>query len=611
MRLSTINVLDSLPVRRFEAHDLADVVVLAGPNGVGKTRLLQSIIGYLRGSGGPGSIACGVAATVQSEIAQWGKEQLDLQDPNDLNLLRITLQASRRRKNWTSSLINFESDRSIQNLQPLQFSWDMADPDEEAVSWDMTFGFMRDRFQDTVHSLYRMIEAQKQSIAGRAIQLKREGRDVMNLAFSDPMDPFKEIFSLLLSPKQLVEPSPKLQRLEYTLDGKVFDFTTLSSGEREVVNIAFDFQLRKPQDCIVFFDEPELHLHPELSYKLISTLRRIGARNQFILSTHSPDVITASLDQSVIFLSPPRSTGSGEPVNQAIAVSESDETNQALRLLGQSIGIVSLGKRIVLIEGEQSSLDKQTYGSIVGSRFPELVLVPSGGKHVIESFAAIYDAVLSRTIWGVEFFMLCDRDTRPAASPQEESALVEGRLRLLPGYHVENEFLDEEIWAAAFSTMEHEDSWLRDPSAIRGVLRELASGLVPYATALSVAFDLRRAVGNIDVMPKGVHGTSLEELQELIGKRVATEQSRLATALDSERVNQLVANTFRRFQETVDADDGEWKRIIPGKPLLGGFAGRAHLHLGRAKSLYISAALSHPREPFREVLKIFEAFAAG
>lgn len=36
--------------------------------------------------------------------------------------------------------------------------------------------------------------------------------------------------------------------------------------------------------------------------------------------------------------------------------------NRALRLLGQSIGIVALGKRIVLIEGADSSLDKQTYG---------------------------------------------------------------------------------------------------------------------------------------------------------------------------------------------------------------------------------------------------------
>src|SRR5207244_9851363 len=107
----------------------------------------------------------------------------------------------------------------------------------------------------------------------------------MNLNFTDPMLPFKKVFSQLLAPKELVDPSARRQTLEFSLDGQVFDITALSSGEREVVNVAFDFLLREPSDCIVFFDEPELHLHPELSHKLIQVLQSIGARNQFILST--------------------------------------------------------------------------------------------------------------------------------------------------------------------------------------------------------------------------------------------------------------------------------------------------------------------------------------
>ena len=66
-----------------------------------------------------------------------------------------------------------------------------------------------------------------------------------------------------------------------------------------LVNIVFDILLRRPSDSVVFFDEPELHLHPELSHKLLNTLGTVGERNQFVLSTHSPDIITAALDQSV------------------------------------------------------------------------------------------------------------------------------------------------------------------------------------------------------------------------------------------------------------------------------------------------------------------------
>src|SRR4029079_12372924 len=109
-------------------------------------------------------------------------------------------------------------------------------------------------------------------------------------------------------------------------EGQRLTLDTLSSGEREVVNIVFDFLLRNPSDCIIFFDEPELHLHPELSYKLLQTLSSIGKNNQFIFCTHSPEIITASIENSVIFLAPNRNDGS----NQAITVARDDATNHAL-----------------------------------------------------------------------------------------------------------------------------------------------------------------------------------------------------------------------------------------------------------------------------------------
>ncbi|PYJ63088.1 MAG: hypothetical protein DME24_01920, partial [Verrucomicrobia bacterium] len=273
----------------------------------------------------------------------------------------------------------------------------------------------------------------------------------MALDFEDPLTPFKEVFFQLLAPKSLLDADIKNQRLTYQHDGQVFGLDTLSSGEKEVLNITFDFLLRSPSHCIVFFDEPELHLHPELSYRLLNTLRSIGTRNQFVLCTHSPDIISASLDQSVVFVAPKTVDG----VNQAIVVKEDDDTNQALRLLGHSIGIVALGKKIVLVEGTSSSLDKQLYGSILKSEFPSLVLVPSGGKQTVASFSSVVENVLERTLWGVDFFMLCDRDAVPwGTSITDIETQSKGRLRLLPKYHLENFFLDDHTLAKVFEQLE-------------------------------------------------------------------------------------------------------------------------------------------------------------
>jgi predicted ATPase len=610
VRLASVTVRNALPVRRFEVAELADVVVLAGPNGVGKTRLLEAIIARLRGDGQP-EVQATVQATTDAETSAWGgKAELDLADANDTQLLLQTLQAARRRKNLSSSLVNFESDRTIQPLQPLQFTWDMQDPDEEEVAWHTTFGFMRDRFQDTVHAMFRMIETRKQLIANRYIQLQREGHDSMKLTSSDPMDEFKRVFEMLLAPKQLVDPSARVQQLQYIQDGETFAFNTLSSGEREVVNIAFDFLLRRPKDCIVFFDEPELHLHPELSYKLLRTLRSIGERNQFVLSTHSPDVISSSLDQSVIFIAPASEEADGQPKNQAIPVEESDETNQALRLLGQSIGIVALGKRIVLIEGTDSSLDKQTYGSILGNSHPDLVLVPSGGKHVIESFDTVYDAVLSHTIWGVEFFMLCDRDSSPPASEVSERAAAEGRLRRLSRYHLENYFLNEFVWAEAFADLEPADSWLRDPAQIRAALREIAATFTSYAVSLAVSSRLRQKVGNVALMPKGCNGKSMAETQELLVARATVESQRVVSALEDDVIRREVEESFGQLDSAITDDSDLWQEAIPGKRVLAAFASRAGVSTPRAKSLYLAAAAKSEHKPFAEIIAQFDAMSA-
>ena len=160
----------------------------------------------------------------------------------------------------------------------------------------------------------------------------------------------------------------------------------------------------------------------------------------------------------------------------------------------------------MLVEGTSSSLDKQLYGSILKSKFPTLVLVPSGGKQTISSFHIVVQNVLDKALWGVDFFMLCDRDALPwGANTSDIETQSKGKLRLLPKYHLENFFLDENVLAKVFEHQEPEGSWLRTPATIRQELRSLAQGLVSYAVALLVSREFRLPeVGNVDLMPKGI-----------------------------------------------------------------------------------------------------------
>lgn len=607
MRIKSLRATQLPPISLFAAEDLSDVVVIAGRNGVGKTRLVQGLVDFFRNPHNSQYVQLIVEATSETEFATWGKRLLDTAQPADAQKLAQTLQQQRRRANWKSSVVQFESDRSITQISPYQFTWDFTDPWKEIIGWDRTFSGFRNRFQDMLHSIFRKVRSHREDIARRADDLRTAGEATMSLDWEDPLAPFKAAFRQLLAPKELADVNPQRQTLEFRVEGsqQILPVTSLSSGEREVVNIVFDFILLTPEDCIVIFDEPELHLHPELSYKLIQTLRTVGGRNQFIFCTHSPDIITASLDQSVIFVAPP----SAQRSNQAVPVSEHDETNQALRLLGQSVGIVALGKRLVLIEGTSASLDKQAYGSILRDRFPNLVLVPAGGKGLITSFAQLIEEVLDRTIWGVEFFMLCDRDAVPVTvSARDLESKSRGRLRVLPRYHLENFFLDPQILAKVFDRLERDDSPLRDPVAIESKLRELANNLVSYAAALLVSAQVRTAAGNVDIMPKRCHALGVEELKIAMATRAAEESKRVGLALDPSGIVAQVERIHRELIDQLRAADDAWKMIVPGKPLLNMFAKHANMQVGRLKQAYITEAAAAIHSPFDEIVQIFADF---
>lgn len=604
MLLKSIKAKNILPILRFDVENLSDVVVLAGRNGVGKTRLLQALINGFQNPVGQTNTQFIIEATNDEERSKWGKSTLDTGIPQEAQLLQTTLHENRYRRNWRGSVINIESDRSIQKINPYQFSFDAIDPDKEQIGWNFMLGGLRTRHQDTLHSIFRKVHAHRNKISSLAEKLMRAGEMSMELNFPDPLERFKHAFRQLLAPKVLLDADLNSQQLKYSIGEQELLLNTLSSGEREVVNIVFDFILRSPSDCIVFFDEPEIHLHPELSCKLIQTLTSLGDNNQFIFCTHSPEIITASLEHSVVFVAPPK----GNNDNQAIIVSEDDETNRALKLLGQSVGVIALGKRIVLIEGEHASLDKQTYGAILKDSFPELVLVPSGGKGLIKSFSILLKEVLEKSIWGVEFFMLCDRDAIPLS--RGVAGLEEpgnGRFRIIGKYHLENYFLDSDVISRVFENIEPEGSWLRSPEAIDAKLKEIAKDMISYSVALYASSHFREQVGNIDLMPKDCHQKSKEELVSMVLAKSEQELARVEHCITSEAISDFVNDTAQRLEDSLE-NEGNWKDLIPGKKILNIFSSKANIPVGRLKRAYISEAAKSDSNPFQDIIDVFSSF---
>lgn len=88
----------------------------------------------------------------------------------------------------------------------------------------------------------------------------------------------------------------------------------LSSGERAVISLVLDISIRLTmlnsnsensleQTGIVLIDEIEMHLHPKWQRNLIAALKLVFPNIQFIVSTHSPQVLSRVSAEDIIILS--------------------------------------------------------------------------------------------------------------------------------------------------------------------------------------------------------------------------------------------------------------------------------------------------------------------
>jgi len=287
-----------------------------------------------------------------------------------------------------------------------------------------------------------------------------------------------------------------------------------------------------------------------------------------------------------------------------VKIEPTGDVAEALHQLGQSVGIVSLGKKIVLIEGSDSSLDKKTYGQIVKDQFPELVLLPSGGKKILSSFDTIASEVLEKSLWGIRFFMLADRDVTEGTQSIETD-----HFRMLKRYHLENYFLDAEILCQCFADREDEKSWLQSVEQIENRLRELARSELGYAVSLVVQNKIRDLAGNVCSMPKSCHKMDCTTLVDAFSKEAKAERKRVVAVLDDASVRQLVEDTYQKFEILLDITGDAWKNEFPGKRIFAHFCRQAREEEHRLKNLYVRKSFEANANPFQEIIDIFSSFA--
>lgn len=207
---------------------------------------------------------------------------------------------------------------------------------------------------------------------------------------------------------------------------KPFSFNVLSSGEKEVIDILLDLYLRRDEysDTVYLLDEPELHINTSIQKKLLIEINKlIGKDCQIWLTTHSIGFMRALQDElkeecQIIYFDESYNLA-GEVKKLTPALKSSDMWRKVFGVALDDLAHLLSPKRIVYCEGRDSpgqggrerGLDAQVYNAIFNKRYPDTLFVSSGGNTELDKRSEIAIAILSKALPHLEVLVLKDRDS--------------------------------------------------------------------------------------------------------------------------------------------------------------------------------------------------------
>lgn len=533
-------------IRQADFQNLSDFVVVAGPNGVGKTKIKEAIVHIFSNSGNPppGSKVI-LEATNDDERTAWGSNEVTLPQPAFWSFFA----KNNKRLKTKSRLIQIDSNRVVEtvNFQQLTFQA-IGDPEQEDVSYNYGYNNVRDRFKDICSTLHRLKSKEVTSVYNEYEKKKIDNSnsaDVTLTKLKDPTEKYIDIFGKLLYPKKMLPIDINSTTIQYKdEDGNKRQFSELSSGEREVVILTFDIITQNPSHCLILIDEPEVHLHPELTFRLIKALKAIGENNQYFLFTHSPDIIGNSLDTGVHFVRPKVRVPTG---NQVVRIDENNiDAFQSIPNIRETIGMVSVGKKLLFVEGNNTSIDRNVFATIAKDAKIDVAIIPSDSCTNINNMALMCET-LEKGLFGVELFMVRDRDSLAPDQIATFGAKSKGRLIFLPFYHIENAFLLPKAIAVVAKKILISGAPTADQ--IEAKMIEYARQQLNHTISLYVKNEIYFQAGNFDVSPS----ISIDQ---------STTSAALAAAMYDKK-NKLLATYNQNFSESeIEARLNKWKTLL-------------------------------------------------
>lgn len=598
-----MGLIDFKPIKNLSLSNLGSTVVIAGANGSGKTRLKMAIVQTLQGSP---VMDMTILATREEEKEEkyFNGSKIEIkkgvQSPVLKNYINSRKYGSGK---FVGSLVQIDSDRSVQTLQYGQVNWLGGDPDDSDSPSNFYFQNFTNRWQEFVTYIHQKSAARDKKLA-EAIKETPDliGSEILK-KHPDPLLKYKEIFTSILPNKTLLDINPAAPgEFRYSDEsGEPLLFSTLSSGEKEVIKVLFDVARKDIRHSVIIVDEPELHLHPTLTFKLIEALKNIGDHtNQFIFLTHSPDLISTYYSTGDVYFIDQRDNGA----NQAHRLSDLDhEHKEVASLVGQNLGMFAIGKKLVFVEGEKSSIDRLAYQKIALTIDPEIRVLPAGSVLNILTLNNIEEQI-RKAIFGIELYMIRDRD----GLSDEQVSLLEknGRLKCLKRRHIENYFLDDEVLFMVAQRLYLIDG---NPSLSREYIAESTRQIAENSLGFNVYKNAKDylSLNHFLRSPtvKSLETKTIDTIKKEIAASITLSRDTLANEISDEAIRAWIDAEESRLKGKLL--NGGWLHDFQGKYIFSRICGEIlKTDQIRVRHAYVDIALAEKPNVLAEITEMFK-----
>lgn len=131
-------------------------------------------------------------------------------------------------------------------------------------------------------------------------------KDLNDIAYGNKenavrIEKFKNLYNNFFTDKEFIGIDNDTYEPQFRIKdtNKIIKVEDLSAGEKQIFFRGGSILQNIVENSLILIDEPEISMHPEWQQKILEFYKNISPDSQYIISTHSPHIVTCTLPEEI------------------------------------------------------------------------------------------------------------------------------------------------------------------------------------------------------------------------------------------------------------------------------------------------------------------------